>query len=54
MISDKAIVHINRIFTKQPDMTFTKQPTKQERNMTNISKNPLAATNPSNKHHTYK
>ena len=46
MISDKAIVYINRTFTKQPEMTFTQQPRKQESNMTNISKNPLAATNP--------
>ena len=46
MISDKAIVYINRTFTKQPDMTFTQQPRKQESNMTNIPKNPLAATNP--------
>ena len=46
MISDKAIVYINRTFTKQPDMTFTQQPRKQESNMTNISRNPLAATDP--------
>ena len=46
MISDKAIVYINRTFTKQPDMTFTQQPRKQESNITNISKHALAATNP--------